>query len=174
MRDIALNIHTDSKYPIFIFSQFLGPGHLQGPGVRLGRFLGVLSNEPFLGEGGGPAGGLYRPAPPGNENPASQGARPVHDLPPLCCEARSMCCAPARPAPHNPRPSPPQVRVLVRLQHPNVMPCQALVVNENEMKAYLQLPYYTLSMCEWVATGPPLEEARMLTGQVCLWAWERG
>ena len=65
---------ADSKNPIFIFSPFLGLGHLQGLGVRFGRILGVPSIEPFLGEGGGPAGGLYRPPPPpppGNENPAS-------------------------------------------------------------------------------------------------------
>ena len=49
---------ADSKNPIFIFSRLLGLGHLQGLGVRLGRILGVLSIEPFLGEGGGPAGGL--------------------------------------------------------------------------------------------------------------------
>ena len=71
--------HADSKNPIFFFSRFLGLGHLQGLGVRLGRILGVLSIEPFLGEGGVPAGGLYRtpPPPPRNENPASQGAAPL-------------------------------------------------------------------------------------------------
>ena len=62
---------ADSKKSIFFFSRFLRLGHLQGLGVRLGRILGVLSIEPFLGEGGGPAGGPYRPLPPGNENPAS-------------------------------------------------------------------------------------------------------
>ena len=44
---------ADSKNPIFFFSRFLGLGHHQGLGVRLGRILGVLSIEPFLGEGGG-------------------------------------------------------------------------------------------------------------------------
>ena len=43
---------ADSKNPIFIFGGFLGLGHLRGPGVSLGRILGVLSIEPFLGEGG--------------------------------------------------------------------------------------------------------------------------
>ena len=44
--------HADPKNPIFIFSRFLGPGHLRGLGVSLGRILGVLSIEPFFGEGG--------------------------------------------------------------------------------------------------------------------------
>ena len=66
---------ADSKNPIFFFSRFLGLGHLQGLGVSLGRIWEVLSIEPFLGEGGGPAGGLHRPPPPGNENPASPVAR---------------------------------------------------------------------------------------------------
>ena len=58
--------------PIFFFSRFSGLGHLQGLGVRLSRILGVLSIEPFLGEGGGvrPEGSID-PPPPGNENPAS-------------------------------------------------------------------------------------------------------
>ena len=60
---------ADSKNPIFFFSRFLGLGHLQGLGVRLGRIWGVLSLEPFLGGGGGPAGGLYRPSPPRKRKP---------------------------------------------------------------------------------------------------------
>ena len=63
---------ADSKNPIFFFPRFLGLGHLQGPGVRLGRILGVLSIEPFLGEGGVRPEGSIDPPPPGNENPASQ------------------------------------------------------------------------------------------------------
>ena len=59
-----LHLLDDSKDPIFIFCRFFGPGHLRGPGVSLGRILGVLSIEPFLGEGGGLARGLYRPPPP--------------------------------------------------------------------------------------------------------------
>ena len=43
---------ADSKNPIFTFCGFLGLGRLRGPGVNLGRILGVLSIEPFLGEGG--------------------------------------------------------------------------------------------------------------------------
>ena len=50
---------ADSKNPIFIFCRFLGLGHLRGPGVSLGRILGVLSIEPYLGEGGVLARGLY-------------------------------------------------------------------------------------------------------------------
>ena len=38
---------------------FLGLGHLRGPGVSLGRILGVSSIEPLLGGGGGQARGLY-------------------------------------------------------------------------------------------------------------------
>ena len=69
---------ADSKKPIFFFPRFLRLGHLRGPGVSLGRILGVLSIEPFFG-GGAPAGGLYQPPPPppGNENPASQGTEVV-------------------------------------------------------------------------------------------------
>ena len=40
-----------SKNPIFIFCRILVPGHLRGPEVSLSRILGVLSVEPFLGEG---------------------------------------------------------------------------------------------------------------------------
>ena len=55
---------ADSKNPIFFFSRFLGLGHLQGPGVRLGRILGVLSIQPFLGEGGvRPEGSIDCPPP---------------------------------------------------------------------------------------------------------------
>ena len=54
---------ADSKNPISIFCRFFGLGHLRGPGVSLGWILGVLSIEPFLGEGGGLARGLYRPPP---------------------------------------------------------------------------------------------------------------
>ena len=43
----------DSTNPIFVFRQFLGLGHLQGPGVSLGRILGVPSIEPLLGGRGG-------------------------------------------------------------------------------------------------------------------------
>ena len=38
---------------IFIFCRFLGLGHLRGPGVSLGRILGVPSIEPLSGRGGG-------------------------------------------------------------------------------------------------------------------------
>ena len=48
------------KIPFHFFCRFLGLGHLRGrQGVRLGRILGVPSIEPFLGEGGGLARGLY-------------------------------------------------------------------------------------------------------------------
>ena len=96
---------ADSKNPIFFFSRFLGLGHLQGLGVRLGRILGVLSIEPFLGERGGPAGGFYRPPPPpGNENPASPGrniacilserALSLRVRQQHMAQARGLCCAP--------------------------------------------------------------------------------
>ena len=81
---------ADSKNPIFFFSRFLGLGHLQGLGVRRGRILGVPSIEPFLGEGGGPAGGLYRtPPPPRNENPASPVA-PAPTPAPMCTPTPSL------------------------------------------------------------------------------------
>ena len=63
---------ADSKNPIFFFCRFWGLGHLQDPGIRLGRILGGLSIEPFLGEGGGSSRrALLTPPPqPGNEDPA--------------------------------------------------------------------------------------------------------
>ena len=64
---------ADSKNAISFFSRFLGLGHHQGLGVRLGRILGVLSIEPFLGGGGSGQRALSTPPSPGNENPASQG-----------------------------------------------------------------------------------------------------
>ena len=55
---------ADSENPIFFFSGFWGLGHLQGLGVRLGRILGVLAIEPFLGEGGvRPEGSIDLPPP---------------------------------------------------------------------------------------------------------------
>ena len=48
---------ADSKNPIFIFRRFLGPGHLRGPGVSLGRIWGLPSIEPLFG--GGLCRGLY-------------------------------------------------------------------------------------------------------------------
>ena len=59
---------ADSKNPIFFFSRFLGLGPLQGLGVRLGRILGVLSIEPFLGGGVRPEG-LSTPPPPRKRKP---------------------------------------------------------------------------------------------------------
>ena len=66
---------ADSKNPIFFFSRFLGLGHFRGPGVRLGRILGVLSIELNWG----PAGGLYRPPPPKRKTrqPLCAGAKVV-------------------------------------------------------------------------------------------------
>ena len=40
---------ADSNTSLFTFCRISGPGHLQGPGVSLGRILGGLSIEPFLG-----------------------------------------------------------------------------------------------------------------------------
>ena len=50
---------ADSKTPIFIFSRFLGLGHLRGLGVSLVRIWGVPSIEPPFFWGGGLARGLY-------------------------------------------------------------------------------------------------------------------
>ena len=53
-----------SKNPIFFFSRFLGLGHLQGLGVTLGRIFGVVSIEPFWGDGGvRPEGPIEPPLP---------------------------------------------------------------------------------------------------------------
>ena len=54
----------------FHFLPIFGPGSSLGLGVRLGRILGGPSIEPFLGEGGGLARGLYAPPPP----PGKEGA----------------------------------------------------------------------------------------------------
>ena len=43
---------TDPKNPIFICCRILGPGHLRGLGVSLGRLLEGPSIEPFWGEWG--------------------------------------------------------------------------------------------------------------------------
>jgi uncharacterized membrane protein len=52
------------KIPFSFFANFLGLGHLRGPGVSLGRILGVLSIEPLLGWGGGSSqGALSTPTP---------------------------------------------------------------------------------------------------------------
>ena len=59
---------ADSKNPIFFFCQFLGLGHLRGPVVSVGRILGVLSIEPFLGGGSGRRA-LSTPPPPGKRKP---------------------------------------------------------------------------------------------------------
>ena len=37
------------KLSVSLFCRILGPGHLRGPGVSLGRSLGGPSIEPFLG-----------------------------------------------------------------------------------------------------------------------------
>ena len=53
--------------PIFVFCRFLGPGHLRGPGVSLGRIRGGgggSSIEPFLGEGRSSQRAVSTPAPP--------------------------------------------------------------------------------------------------------------
>ena len=56
---------ADSQNPIFLFCLILGPDHLRGPGVSLGRMLGGPSIEPFFGGGGGLArGAVSTPAPP--------------------------------------------------------------------------------------------------------------
>ena len=70
---------ADSKNTIFIFSRFLGLGHLQGLGVRLSMILGVLSIEPFLGEGGDRQEGSIDPPPPRKRKPG---------LPSRCCFQR--------------------------------------------------------------------------------------
>ena len=44
---------ADSKNPTFVFGRFLGLGHLQGPGVNLGRILGSRQLSPFWGRAGG-------------------------------------------------------------------------------------------------------------------------
>ena len=54
---------ADSKSPIVIFYRVLGPGHLRGPRVSLGRILGVPSIEPLLGGGGVKPGGSVDPPP---------------------------------------------------------------------------------------------------------------
>ena len=73
---------ADSKNPIFISCRLLGLGHLRGPGVSLGRILGVPSIEPFLERGGGGLA-IVSPPPPKlkarPQGPEGLGtARPLH------------------------------------------------------------------------------------------------
>ena len=100
---------ADSKNPIFIFSRFLGLGHLRGPGVSLGRILGVQSVEPFWG---GPAGGLYRlPLPPQTKTrpPQRECSRAFDGL---CSSKNLHAVTPSCPPAHRLTlwPDPPMVR----------------------------------------------------------------
>ena len=82
------NDDFSSKNPIFIFCRALGLGHLRGPGVRLGRILGVLSIEPFFLGGGSSQGALSTP-------PTPSMASPVAPLPPP--RPRLRCTTPPDP-----------------------------------------------------------------------------
>ena len=64
---------ADSKNPISFFPDFWVWVISKAWGSDSVGFWGSCQLSPFLGEGGGPAGGLYRPPPPPpkNENPAS-------------------------------------------------------------------------------------------------------
>ena len=57
--------------PHFIICRFLGLGHLLGPGVSLGRILGVLLIEPFFFGWGGSGRRALSTPPPRNQSPAS-------------------------------------------------------------------------------------------------------
>ena len=59
------------KIPFSFFPDFWVWVTSKARGFRLGRILGVLSIEPFLGKGGVPPEGSIAPPPPRNENPAS-------------------------------------------------------------------------------------------------------
>ena len=54
---------TDFKNPIFIFLLNFGTGSPPGPRVSLGRILGGLSIEPFLGWDGGSSQPVLTPPP---------------------------------------------------------------------------------------------------------------
>jgi len=92
------------KIPVsFFFADFLGLGHLRGPGVSLGRFLGVLSIEPFWGGSGRRA---LSPPPHANENPASHFNAPrTCGVKVTLCRSRScsggLCLTVAARLPHS-------------------------------------------------------------------------
>ena len=54
---------ADSENPIFTFGRFLGPCHLRGRGVSLGRILGVLSMSHFWGRGRSSQRAILTPPP---------------------------------------------------------------------------------------------------------------
>ena len=72
--------------------QTLGPGHLRGPGVSLGRILGGPSIEPFWGWASS-QGAVSTPPPPGVENPPIPGGSGAWSSP-HCPEIphRFSCC----------------------------------------------------------------------------------
>ena len=68
------------RFPFSFFAEVWVRVTSEAPGASLVRILWVPSIEPFLGEGGVPAGGLYRPPPPpGSESPPA----PAKALEPL-------------------------------------------------------------------------------------------
>ena len=76
--------HAISKIPIFIFCRILCPGHIPGLGVSVGRVVGALSIEPFLGEGGEavePKGFVDPPPRPGIESPPIPSGKTSDDAP---------------------------------------------------------------------------------------------
>ena len=59
-----------------------------------------------------------------------------------------------------------EVRLLHRLQHPNILQLQGLLWNEAQRRAYLQFPWCLCTMKDWLKTQPSDENIRMMTSQV--------
>ena len=82
---------ADSKNPIFFFDFWVWVTSKAWGSDSVG-FWGSCQLGPFWGRGG-PAGGLYRPPPPGNENPASpipfKTCQPFN-MPPTCTTPRAI------------------------------------------------------------------------------------
>ena len=81
------------KIPFSFFADFLGPSHLRGLGVSLGGILGVLSIEPFLGEGEGLARGLYRPPPSSIASPVAPACLVGFAFGSVRCALKASVCA---------------------------------------------------------------------------------
>ena len=168
------------KIPFSFFPDFWVWVTSKARGVRLGRILGVLSIEPFLGEGGVRPEGSIDPPPPGNENPASPtGPQYTIELVPTLRAGgrvypllRSVLCAcPDRPVPSAsapPLPTPPQgtlydpggVRLTLYVDGQQrdsarswlSIPCHLMSM---EVKGQEALQGCVAEMCVWDVALPP-------------------
>jgi len=59
-----------------------------------------------------------------------------------------------------------ELRLLVRAQHPNILPLQGVLWAEGERRAYLQFPWCLCSLKDWLKTQPPDVDIRAMTAQI--------